>query len=160
MSPAGWWVIALLLMLIGVIGSFLPGVPGVVLVFGGMLLGAWVDGFRRIGWVTLAILGLLAGLALLGDMLGGVMGAKRVGASRAALLGAAVGGVVGIFFGLAGALVGPFVGAAVGQLLSGGHMGQAARVGVGTWVGLTLSLVFRLIVVFTMLAVFMTRYWL
>ncbi len=158
MNPAGWWVIAVLLILIGVIGSFLPGIPGVILVFGGMLLAAWIDGFRRIGSVTLAILGGLAGLALLGDVLGGFIGARRVGASRAALFGAAIGGLAGIFFGLAGALLGPFVGAVAGELLSRGRLEQAARVGAGTWVGVALSLVFRLLVVFTMLAVFVASY--
>ena len=158
MHPTGWWLIAVLLILIGVIGSFLPAVPGVILVFGGMLLGAWIGGFRRIGWVTLAVLGVLAGLALLGDLLGGLIGAKRVGASRAALFGAALGGLVGIFFGLAGALLGPFLGAVAGELLSRGHLWQAARVGTGTWVGLALSLVFRIIIVFAMLAVFVTSY--
>jgi uncharacterized protein YqgC (DUF456 family) len=151
-------VIAVLLMLIGVVGSFLPAIPGVILVFGGMLLGASIDGFRRIGWVTLLILGSLTALALLGDLLGSLIGARRFGASRTALLGAAIGGLVGIFFGLVGALLGPFVGAVVGELLSRGQLGQAARVGAGTWVGLALSFVLRLVIVFAMLAVFVTSY--
>jgi uncharacterized protein YqgC (DUF456 family) len=161
MSPTGWWIIAVLLILFGVAGSFVPAVPGVILVFGGMLLGAWVDRFGRIGWVTLAILGLLAALALLGDILGGLIGAKRVGASRAALLGAALGGLVGIFFGLVGALLGPFLGAVAGELFSRkSHLRQAARVGAATWVGLAFSFVFRLVIVFAMLAVFVTSYFL
>lgn len=158
MNPTGWWLIAVLLILIGLIGSFLPTVPGVILVFGGMLLGAWIDGFRRVGWVTLTILGALAGLALLGDLLGTLIGAKRVGASRTALFGAALGGLIGIFFGLAGALLGPFLGAVAGELLGKGHLEQAARVGAGTWLGLLLSLVFRLVIVFAMLAVFVTSF--
>lgn len=158
MTPAVWWTIAALLILMGVIGTFLPAAPGVILVFAGMLLGAWIDGFRRIGWVTLTILGLLTILALLGDMLGALIGAKRVGASRAALLGAAIGGLVGMFFGLVGALLGPFLGATAGELLSRRHVSQSIRVGAGTWVGLALSLVFRLIIVFTMLAVFIASY--
>jgi uncharacterized protein len=158
MSPAAGWLIASLLILIGIIGSFLPAVPGVLLIFGGMLLGAWTDGFRRVGWVTLAILGVLTALALLGDLLGSLIGAKRAGASRTALLGAALGCLVGIFFGIAGALLGPFVGAIVGELLSRRHLGQATRVAAGTWIGLALSLIFRLVVVFTMLAVFISRF--
>src|SRR5262249_35560571 len=97
-------------------------------------------------------------LALLGDLLGSLIGAKRVGASRAALLGALIGGLVGIFFGLPGALLGPFLGAVAGELLSRGNLGQAARVGAGTWVGLALSLAFRLVIVLSMLAVFVGSY--
>jgi len=158
MNTAVWWAIAALLILAGVIGSFLPGIPGVILIFGGMLLGGWIDGFTRIGWVTLVILGLLTILALLGDLLGSLIGAKRVGASKAALLGAAIGGLVGIFFGLVGALLGPFIGAVAGELLSRRHWGQSVRVGAGTWVGFALSFVFRLTIVFMMLAIFITRY--
>ncbi len=157
MSPIGWWVIAALLIVVGVIGTFLPGFPGVPAVFGGMLLAAWIDDFRRIGWVTLAILGLLAILALLADVLGGLIGAKRVGASRPALIGAAVGSVVGLFFGLVGALIGPFLGASAGELITRGRVAQAARVGLGTWVGLALTLVARVVIVFAMLAVFLAR---
>lgn len=158
MNPIGWWVIAILLMVAGVIGSFLPAVPGVILVYGGMLLAAWIDGFTRIGWVTLAILGLLTVVALLGDMLGSLIGAKRVGASKAALVGAAIGGLIGIFFGIIGALLGPFLGAALGELLSRRPLSQSVRVGAGTWLGLLFSLLFRVVIVFTMLAVFITSY--
>ncbi len=152
-----WWAISALLILAGVVSSFLPVSPGVFLVFAGMLLGAWADGFRHIGWVTLLILGLLALVALLGDMLGSLIGAKRLGASRAALIGAAIGILVGIFFGLPGALLGPFLGATAGELLARRHVRQSVRVGAGTWVGLAFSVVLRLIIVFTMLAVFITR---
>lgn len=158
MSSAAGWAIAALLMIFGLIGSFLPAAPGVILIFAGMVLGAWVDGFRQVGWVTLVILGVLTVLALLADMLGGLIGAKRVGASRSALVGAALGGLVGIFFGLIGALLGPFLGAAAGELLSRRQVKQSLRVGAGTWAGLAVSLVFRLIIVFTMFAVFIGSY--
>jgi uncharacterized protein len=158
MNPIGWWVIAVLLIIIGVIGAFLPAVPGVILVMGGMTLAAWIDGFRRIGWVTLGILGLLMVLALAVDMLGALIGAKRVGASRLALLGAAIGTIVGIFFGLLGALIGPFLGAVAGELVSRGRLAPAARVGLATWVGLLVSLVARVAIVFAMLAVFVASY--
>ena len=157
MVPVLLWVIGAVLILAGVLSSFLPVSPGVFLVFAGMLLGAWADGFRRIGWVTLVILGLLALLALLGDMLGSLIGAKRFGASKGALIGAAIGIVVGIFFGLAGALLGPFLGATAGELLAKHQVRQSVRAGAGTWVGLAFSVVLRLIIVFTMPAVFITR---
>ena len=158
MSPIGWWVVAVLLILIGLIGTLVPAVPGVLAVFGGMLLGAWIDGFRRIGWITIAILALLALLSLLADVVGAVFGAKRVGASKLALLGAALGSVVGLFYGLLGALIAPFFGAAAGELITRRRLAQAARVGVGTWIGFALTLVARVIIVIAMLIVFVTSY--
>jgi uncharacterized protein len=157
-NPIGWWLIAVLLIMLGVAGTFVPGIPGVLLVWGGMFLAAWSGGFSRIGWPTLAILALLAIVALLADVLGGVVGARRVGASRLALLGAAIGTLVGIFFGLVGALIGPFLGAAGGELLSRGRLLRAAHVGLGTWIGIALSMVARIVLVFAMLAVFVTSY--
>jgi uncharacterized protein YqgC (DUF456 family) len=158
MSTIGWWIVAVLLIVVGVAGVFLPAMPGVLLVFAGMLLGAWIDGFTRVGWTTLVILGLLAALALLMDVLGSLIGAKRVGASRLALIGATIGALVGLFFGLIGALIGPFLGAAAGELISRGRLEQAARVGIGTWVGLALSLAAKAVIVLAMLAVFVASY--
>lgn len=147
-----------MLILIGVIGTFLPGIPGAPIVFAGMWLAAWADDFRRIGWVTLVILGLLTLLTLVADLLGAFLGAKRVGASRLALAGAAIGSVVGLFFGLPGALVGPFLGAAAGELIAQRQFLRAARVGIGTWIGLVLSTLARVALVFAMLAVFIVSY--
>ncbi|HXS27476.1 MAG TPA: DUF456 family protein [Steroidobacteraceae bacterium] len=158
MNPIGWWVIAVLLIMVGLIGTLVPAVPGVLAVFAGMLLGAWIDGFRRVGWTTVTILALLTALSLLADVAAGVIGAKRVGASRLALLGAAVGSVVGLFYGLVGLLMAPFFGAAAGELITRRRLGQAARVGVGTWVGFALSLVARVVIVLTMLIVFIASY--
>jgi len=157
-DPIGWWIIAVLLMALGIAGIFLPAIPGVIFVFAGMLIGAWADHFRHIGWITLGILGALTLLALLGDLLGSLLGAKRVGASPLALAGAAVGTLVGLFFGLVGALLGPFVGAVAGELISRRRLGQAARVGVATWIGLALALLARVVIVFAMIAVFVTAY--
>jgi len=157
-NPIGWWVLAVLLIVAGVVGTVLPGVPGVLLVFGGMLLVAWIDGFARIGWVTLTILAGLALLSLLADLVGGVLGAKRAGASRLALLGAAIGSVVGLFYGLAGILIAPFFGAAAGELMNRSRLAQAARVGVAAGIGVALTLVARVIIVLAMLIVFIASY--
>jgi len=100
-----WWALAVALIVIGVIGTFLPVLPGAALVFGGMLLAAWIDGFQRVGWMTLVILGVLTALVFAVDIVSGFLGAKRVGASKLAIVGAAIGTVVGLFFGIIGVLV-------------------------------------------------------
>lgn len=148
------FVLAALLILIGLAGVVLPALPGVPLMFAGMLLAAWADGFRHVGALTLTVLGLLAVLALLVDFAAGALGAKRVGASGRALLGAALGTVVGLFFGIPGLLLGPFVGALLGELLAGSSMLRAANVGAGTWLGLLLGTLVKLALSFAMLGVF------
>lgn len=152
------WIVAIALIVIGVAGTFLPAVPGVVAVFGGMLLAAWIDGFQRVGWPTLAVLGVLTLLAFAADLAGTLLGAKRVGASRQAMIGAAIGGVAGILMGFVGILVLPFVGAVAGELLARRHLGNATRVGIGTWIGLAFGALAKVALVFAMLAVFVTGY--
>lgn len=149
-----WWVLAIALIVVGVIGTFLPGLPGVVLVFAGMLLGAWIDHFDRIGWVTLTVLGVLTALVLAADIGGSLVGARRVGASRLALLGAAIGAFAGLFAGLVGVILAPFAGAVIGELIARRRLDRAVRVGVGTWVGMVLGSLAKLALICAMLAVF------
>lgn len=158
MNPIWWWVLAIALIVVGVAGTFLPILPGVILVFGGMLLGAWIDDFQRVGWITLVILGVLALLVLLVDIVSGLLGAKRVGASRLAIIGAAIGTVVGLAFGLVGVLIAPFIGAVIGELITLGKLAPAARVGFATWIGMAVGAIAKLALVLAMLGVFVTSY--
>ncbi|HOV57425.1 MAG TPA: DUF456 domain-containing protein [Rhodanobacteraceae bacterium] len=148
------FVLAGLLILIGLAGTLLPALPGIPLVYAGMFLAAWADHFQHIGWVTLAVLGALCLIALAIDFFASLVGAKRVGASGWALAGAAVGTVVGLFFGLVGVLAGPFAGALAGELVAGGTLRRATSVGLGTWLGMVLGALVKVALAFTMLGVF------
>jgi hypothetical protein len=157
-DPIWWWVLAIALIVVGVIGTFLPVLPGALLVFGGMLLAAWIDDFQRVGWITLVILGVLTVLVFVVDLVATMLGAKRVGASRLAIAGAAIGTVVGLFFGLVGILIAPFIGAVAGELIARGQLEPAARVGVATWIGLLVGTLAKLALVLAMVGVFVTSY--
>jgi len=150
-----YFIVAALLILAGIAGAILPALPGVPLVFAGMLLAAWADHFAHVGVVTLTVLGILSALALAIDFVAGLAGARRVGASGQALWGAMLGTLVGLFFGLPGILFGPFVGAVAGELAAGSRVGRAAHVGVGTWLGLLFGTLAKLALCFTMLGVFL-----
>jgi len=127
-------------------------------VFAGMVLAAWLDDFQRVGWITLVILGALTVLVLVIDVVAALMGAKRVGASRLALVGAAAGTLVGFFFGIVGILVAPFIGAVIGELIARGQMAPAARVGFGTWLGIAVGALAKIVVVLAMLGLFVASY--
>ena len=130
-----WLVLAVVLVCIGVAGSVLPALPGVPLVFAGLLLAAWAEDFERVSWIALVVLGLLTIISFVIDFAATALGAKRVGATKLAVLGALIGTFVGIFLGLPGLILGPFVGAIAGEMLSHGRMQQAARAGFATWIG-------------------------
>ncbi|OYW28299.1 MAG: hypothetical protein B7Z51_08280 [Methyloversatilis sp. 12-65-5] len=147
------WLIAGLLVLVGLAGVVLPALPGIPLVFGGLLMVAWLDDFQRIGGVTLAVLGALAVLAWLIDFAASVIGAQRVGASPLALVGAAIGTVVGLFGGLIGLLFAPLAGAAIGEFIARRDAFQAARVGLATWLGMLLAAVAKVAIAFMMLGI-------
>ena len=158
MDSLWWWVLAIALILVGVVGTFLPVLPGAALVFGGMLLAAWIDDFQRIGWITLTLLGVLTVLVFIIDVVAAVLGAKRVNASRLALVGAAVGTIVGLFFGIVGIVIAPFIGAVAGELITRGKLEPAARVGFGTWLGMAVGALVKMAVVLAMLGVFVMSY--
>ena len=149
-----WYVVAAVLIVIGLAGTILPILPGVPIVFAGMWLAAWADGYAHVGKFTLIVLGVLTVLALILDFVAGMHGAKRVGASRHAVIGALLGTVVGIFFGLPGLLLGPFVGALLGELVAGGGLRRATDVGIGAWLGFVMGTAAKLGICFAMLGVF------
>lgn len=149
-----WYALATLLIVAGFVGTILPALPGVPLVFCGMLLAAWAGGFAHVGAFTLILLGVLTVIAIAVDFVAGVLGAKRVGASRQAIIGAALGTFVGIFFGLAGLLLGPFIGALLGELVAGATLHKATGVGVGAWLGFLVGTVLKLGICFAMLGIF------
>ncbi len=149
-----FYVLAGILILIGLAGTILPMLPGVPIVFVGMLLAAWAGHFEEISGWTVLFLGLLAALALLLDFIAGLLGAKRVGASAMALWGTMIGTIVGMFFGIAGLLLGPFIGAVAGELLSGNSITRSTHVGIASWIGLLFGTLAKLALSFTMLGVF------
>ena len=153
-----WLVLAVVLVCAGVAGSVLPALPGVPLVFAGLLLAAWAGDFQQVTWIPLVVLGLLTVISFVIDFAATALGAKRVGATKLAVLGAALGTLGGLFLGLPGLILGPFAGAVAGELLSHGKLRQAGRVGAATWVGLIFGTLAKLALVFTMLGVFATAY--
>jgi uncharacterized protein len=153
-----WLVLAVVLVCIGVAGSILPALPGVPLVFAGLLLAAWAEDFERVSWIALVVLGLLTLISFVIDLAATALGAKRVGATKLAVVGAMIGTLVGLFLGLPGLILGPFVGAVAGEMLSHGKMQQAARAGLATWLGLIFGTLAKLALVFTMLGVFVFAY--
>jgi uncharacterized protein YqgC (DUF456 family) len=158
------YILAALLVLVGLAGIFLPALPGIPLVFAGMLLAAWNGGFQQIGVGTLVALGVLTLLSVAVDFWATAMGAKRVGASRLAVLGAVIGTLFGLFLGPLGLFVGPFLGAVAGELLHGRRMdqagiGQAAKVGFGTWMGIVFGIALKLMLALAMIGLFAWSWW-
>ena len=148
------WILAIVLIIVGVAGTVLPALPGVILVFAGVALAAWIDDFARISGWTVGALGVLTVIAWAVDYVAGALGAKKAGASGLAIAGAAIGTLVGIFTGLWGLVFMPLAGAAIGEYLARKNAWHAGRVGVATWLGMLVGTVAKVAIVFLMVGVF------
>lgn len=154
MSDTLLWVASTALIVIGVAGTVLPALPGTLFVLAGVVLGAWIDDFSRVGWGSVTAVSILAVLAWGLDYAAGLLGARRAGASRQAIIGAALGTVAGIFLGLVGVLFMPLVGAAMGEYLARRDGQRAVTVGLATWLGIMAGLVAKVVIAFMMIGVF------
>ncbi|MEL6223212.1 MAG: DUF456 family protein [Cyanobacteria bacterium J06627_8] len=143
-----YWLL-LLVAIAGVIGAFVPALPGIILIVGAVVLWGLIQGFTGLGWALgVALVAFLLGVAI--DYLAGIIGAQKVGASRWSQVGAIVGMVLG-FLGLIpalpvggpilGILIGTVLGAAVGEFLHRSNLElwprvqQSFRVGIAIVVG-------------------------
>ena len=154
MADTLWWVLSTALILVGLAGIVLPALPGTLFVLAGIVTGAWIDDFTRVGWFAVATVTVLAILAWLLDYVAALLGARRAGASRKALIGAALGTVAGIFMGIVGVLFMPLVGAAVGEYWDRRDHGRAVHVGIATWLGLLAGMLGKFVLAFVMIGIY------
>src|SRR5688500_20277937 len=114
-----------------------------MLIFAGLWLAAWSDGFMRVSAGTVIVLGVVAVATYFVDAAMMALGMKRFGTSRRAMIGAAVGMAFGLFFGLPGLIVGPFAGAVVGELTAQQDLRRGGRAGVAAWIGFVIGTAVR-----------------
>lgn len=147
------WILVAVLVAVGVAGTVLPALPGAILVFAGVLLAAWIDDFTRISGWTVGLVGVLTLLVFATDWVAAALGAKKVGASKQALVGATIGTIAGIFTGLWGLIFMPLVGAAVGELVARPDLRHASKVGFATWLGMAIGTVVKVAIVLAMVGI-------
>ena len=153
--PVLLWLLAALLILVGFAGLILPALPGIPLIFAGLLVLAWSENFAYVGWITLTLLGVLALLSYGVDLLAASLGARKFGASPRAVWGAALGALAGLFFGLIGIVLAPFVGAVIGEFSGRTSARAALHAGLGATLGLVFGALLKIALAFTMLGVFL-----
>lgn len=148
------WVSGVALVLVGLAGIILPGLPGHVLILAGLVLAAWADGFTRVSGWTLAVIALIAAASYLVDFAAVAVGARKLGASSRAMVGAGLGTVAGLFFGLPGIILGPFAGAVIGELTVKQDLRQAGKAGVAAWIGFAIGTAIKVGMAFVMIGIF------
>jgi hypothetical protein len=146
-------VVGILAILAGIVGLFLPVIPGSILLFGGILAIAAADGFARISVGTVVAVGILSAAAFAVDYLAGVLGARKLGASKWGILGAIAGLVVGLPFGLLGIVLGPALGAVAAEYVVDRDFKRATKAGSGAFVGFLVGMVAKIALACTILGI-------
>jgi uncharacterized protein YqgC (DUF456 family) len=149
------WIIGAVLVIVGLVGIVFPALPGTILIFAGLLIAAWADGFSRVGVATLILIGLLGAISYGIDFIAAALGAQRGGASRRAVVGAALGTLLGLPLGLPGVIFGPLAGAVLGELTAHRDLRRAAGVGMAAWIGFLIGTAVKIALAFSMIAIFL-----
>lgn len=163
MSPLGntlALIATFLIMLVGLLGTVLPVLPGTVLILLGALFYAVLDGFQSIGWPTLLILGLLTIVATTADIWVGGLGARAGGASGWSILAGLLSSLIGlIFFSLPGAVIGAVLGVLISEIVRVQDWRQALKAGGGWAAGWLLSVLVQLVLGLAMVVIFVWQIW-
>lgn len=151
-------VIAFLLMLIGIIGCIVPGLPGTPISYIGLWIAQATDKVD-FSWQFMLIWGIVVIVITLLDYVVPAWGTKRYGGSKWGVWGSTIGVFVGLFFGAAGVILGPLVGAILGELVSGKQLNDALKAGWGSFIGILFSTVLKLIACGLMLTALIQAVW-
>lgn len=136
-AEATGFLLALVVMLLGLVGAVLPGLPGPPLIFAAALVHRLYFGDRGVAWWVVIVLALLTAVSMVLDFVATSMGARRFGATWRGILGAGLGALMGLFvFPPFGLILGPLLGAVIAEMLGGREFKSAGKAGVGALLGL------------------------
>jgi uncharacterized protein YqgC (DUF456 family) len=152
------FIIVLLIMLGGLSGIVLPIIPSTPLILLGIVIYAACDGFESISWLLLLIFAILTIISVILDYFGGIIGAKKFGATKWGMIGSIIGGIAGFFAGgIVGLIFGPFFGAVLLELIFDKDLKGAFKSGVGTLVGFIGGAITKLAIGVIMIGIFIWK---
>lgn len=154
-------IIGFVLMLVGLLGSFLPVLPGPPISWVGLLLLHLTEAIPQ-NWTFLGITAAVALVVLALDYIIPAMGTKKFGGSRAGMIGTTIGLLVSLVFpvlGILGVIVWPFVGALVGELINKADKKTALKAAFGSFMGFLTGTFLKFLVAVIFLGLFMEKAW-
>lgn len=139
-----WIIIGSILILAGIVGAFVPVIPGTPLSFAALLLMQFTLG-APFSWTFLLIWGLVVAIVATIDGLIPAEGARRMGGSKYGIWGCLIGGLLGVLmFPPFGLIFGPIAGAFIGELMYGKKTDSAFRAAMGSFVGFLVAMVLKI----------------
>jgi uncharacterized protein YqgC (DUF456 family) len=130
------FIVVSLLFLLGILGTIIPALPGIGLVYGGILVYAFSNHFTAITPSTVVVLGIVSIIAASMQYLGSAWAARSAGGQGKALAGTVLGALIGATTGPVGIFGGAFLGALIGALLEGSSTDRALRIALKSVIGI------------------------
>ncbi|MBR4704574.1 MAG: DUF456 domain-containing protein [Paludibacteraceae bacterium] len=137
-------IVAGILMVIGIIGCIVPGLPGTPIAYAGLWIAQATDRVD-FSWQILLIWGIVTIVVSVLDYVVPAWGTKQFGGTKWGVWGSTIGVFAGLFFGAAGVIIGPLAGAILGELIGGKKVEEALRAGWGSFIGIFFGTVLKLI---------------
>ena len=151
--------IALLFIVLGLIGSVLPILPGPPLSWVGLLILSFTNAVKM-STLLLVITGIIALVIFILDYIIPAIGTKKFGGSKWGMIGTSIGLVVGLVAPIPGGIIlGPFIGAFIGELLNKNNSKLAFRAAIGSFIGFLASSFIKFIVAIIYLGIFISKLW-
>ena len=150
-------LIALVLMILGVVGSFLPVLPGPLTSWAGLLVLHFTEGVEMSQ--TFLIVTLIVAIVIyVLDYIIPAIGTKRFGGSKAGMIGTTLGLIIGLLSPIPfGIIIGPFVGALIGELINENDINKALKAAFGSFLGFIASTFLKFIVAIVYLGFFIVK---
>ncbi|WP_040280385.1 DUF456 domain-containing protein [Psychroserpens damuponensis] len=151
-------VLAAFFMILGIVGSFLPVLPGPLTSWIGLLIFHLAD-VVPMNWTFLGITLVVAvGIWIL-DYIIPAMGTKRFGGTKAGVMGTSIGLIVGLIAPIpAGIIIGPFLGALIGELLNKAEFNKALKAAFGSFLGFIASTFIKFVIAMLFLGLFIAKF--
>ena len=150
-----YWILTILLLLAGLVGSVLPLIPGTTLILLGVLLQKWLLP-GTLSWVAAGWVAAFWALSIIGDIVCTLLGTRLLGGSKWGMAGASGGALAGMFFSLPALLLGTILGAMAAEKLGAKRSdSDALRSGAGAALGFLLGTVVRVACAVAMIGIYL-----
>lgn len=152
-------ILSALFIIIGLIGSFLPVIPGPPLSWIGLLI-LHVTQAVEMNLTLIIITGVIALIIFLLDYIIPAMGTKKFGGSKSGMIGTSIGLVIGLLSPIPGGIIlGPFLGAFIGEMLNKNDSKLAFKAAIGSFLGFLASTFIKFIVTIIYLGIYLSKVW-
>ncbi|NLW25680.1 MAG: DUF456 domain-containing protein [Clostridia bacterium] len=140
-------IILIIFLIIGLIGTILPFLPGTGLMFFALLVYGFFDKWTAFSPLFVLGVGFLTLLSILLDYFSGVVGARKFGATKSGIWGGLIGSFLGVLFGgPLGLIWGVIIGVILGEIVSGKDIERAFKTSLGTIIGMAGGVIAQFII--------------